>query len=267
MKKTILALSLLVLPAAAQAQSMPDGWSASAGAAVIYAPAYVGSDTYQTSLVPDVSVKYRDDFEASVYNGVRYNLVNQKGLKLGPIARYDFGRDEDGDSIFQVGGDDDHNLEGLGDVDGTLELGGFVSYDFLPFLEGEAELRQGVGGHEGLIGDLGVNYKSEIGGFDRPVYLKVGPRMRIASQEYIEEYFGIDSDQSAASGLGTYSPDGGIVSYGIGGSITVPVTDRVRTTLFAGYDRLGDEVADSPLVEDRGSANQGKAGISVGYMF
>lgn len=267
MKKSLLALALLALPATASAQGMPEGWSASAGAAAIYAPAYVGSDTYQLSVVPDVSVRYREDFEASVQNGARYNLVNRNGLKLGPIARYDFGRDEDGDSIFQIAGDDDDDLEGLGDVDGTAELGGFVSYDFLPFLEGEAELRQGIGGHEGLVGDLAMNYKTEIGGFDRPVYFKAGPRMRVASEEYMEEYFGIDAGQSAGSGLATYAPDGGVVSYGVGGSLTVPVTEKIRATAFAGYDRLGEEAADSPIVDDRGSRNQGTAGITVGYTF
>lgn len=269
---TFFAFSLTLMAAAlagtaANAQSLPDGWTATAGAGAIYAPAYQGSDDYQLSLVPDVSVKYREDFEASVHKGVRYNLVNYNGLRAGPIARYDFGRDEDGDSMFRVGGDETNDLRGLGDVDGAPELGGFIEYDLLPFLEAKAELRQAIGGHEGLVGDLGVNYKTQIGGFDRPVYFSAGPRMRVASEDYTESYFGIDAGQSARSGLAAYTPEGGVVSYGVGSSLTVPVTEKVRTTVFAGYDRLGDEAADSPLVEQRGSANQGMAGITIGYSF
>ncbi len=266
-RKALTLFALFLFPAAAGAQSLPEGWSATAGVGAVYAPAYSGSDDYQLNAVPDVSVKYEDKFEASIVNGVRYNLVRYNGITAGPIARYDFGRDDDGDGFLRMAGDKTDDLRGMGDVDGAPELGGFIDYEIIPSINAELEVRQAIGGHEGLVGDLGVNYATEVGGFDRPVYFKAGPRMKVASSDYTEAYYGVDAGQSARTGLSQYKPDGGVVSYGVGASVTVPVTERIRATAFAGYDRLGKEAADSPLVEDRGSANQGTMGAVVGYAF
>jgi MipA family protein len=261
-------LAALIAPAFAHAQDMAPGWEATAGAGVMVAPAYTGADEYQLSAVPDISVKYEDKFFASVHDGVGYNVVNTTGgLRAGPIARYDWGRDEDGERFLRLSGDKSDDLRGLGDVDGAPELGGFVAYDITPSLTAEGEIRQAIGGHEGLVSDMGVNYHTQLGGFPMPVYFSAGPRMKLASADYNEAYFGIDAGQSTASGMPAYTPDGGVVSYGFGSSVTVPVSKRIRTTAFAGYDRLGDEPGDSPLVEDRGSRNQGMVGLSVGYAF
>ena len=265
MNKIIPALLLsFALCGAASAQDMPPGWTANAGAGVMYSPAYVGSDHYQLSAVPDVSVKYEDKFFAGVRDGVGYNVVNQNGLRAGPIARYDFGRDDDGDKFLRLSGDKADRINGMGDVDGAPELGGFVAYDINEAITAKGEVRQAIGGHEGLVGDLSADYHTQIGGLPMPVYFSAGPRMKIASEDYQDEYFGVDAGQSARTGLGTYDPDGGIVSYGVGTSLTVPLTERIRTTAFAGYDRLGEESGDSPIVESR---NQGTIGASIGYAF
>lgn len=267
MKKFIpalLVLSALSLPAAVRAQDMPQGWTANAGAGVIYSPAYTGSDHYQLSVVPDIGVKYEDKFFASVRDGVGYNAINTGNLRAGPIARYDFGRDDDGKKGFRVSGDKADRINGMGDVDGAPELGGFVAYDMTESLTAKGEVRQAIGGHEGVVGDLGIDYHTQVGGFDRPVYFNAGPRMKLASEDYMDEYFGVNAGQSARTGLGAYDPDGGIVSYGVGASVTVPLTERIRATTFAGYDRLGDEAGDSSIVE---SKNQGTIGVSAGYAF
>lgn len=266
MKKLIPALlfTALFAPSVSHAQSMPEGWTANASAGVVYAPAYTGSDHYQLSVVPDLSVKYEDKFFAGVREGVGYNVINTENLRAGPIARYDFGRDDDGERFLRLSGDKADRIDGMGDVDGAPELGGFVAYDINQALTAKGELRQAVGGHEGLVGDLGLDYHTQVGGFDRPVYFRAGPRMKIASEDYQDAYFGVDAGQSARTGLGVYDPDGGIVSYGVGASVTVPVTERIRATTFAGYDRLGDESGDSPIVE---SKNQAAIGASIGYAF
>jgi len=266
MKKLIPALLLTALfaPQLVHAQDLPAGWTANAGAGVVYAPAYVGSDHYQLSAVPDLSVKYEDKFFAGVREGIGYNAINTENLRAGPIAKYDFGRDDDGDRFLRLSGDKGDRINGMGDVDGAPELGGFVAYDINPSLTAEAELRQAIGGHEGMVGDVSLDYKTQVGGFDRPIYFTAGPRMKFASEDYQDEYFGVNAGQSARTGLGTYDPDGGIVSYGVGTSVTVPITERIRTTAFAGYDRLGEESGDSPIVE---SKNQGMVGAMVGYAF
>lgn len=117
------------------------------------------------------------------------------------------------------------------------------------------------------LADAEVKYAREILGFGPPIIFSIGPNLKFAGSNYNDTYFGIDARQSARSGLARYDAEAGLVSYGIGGAVIVRAFDPVSIALFAGYDRLASEAADSPLVTDRGSKNQMAIGFSVGYEF
>ena len=240
-------------------------WTVSVGAAALYAPAFEGSDDYTVTAVPDVRVKYKEDFFASIPEGIGYNVITRErgedGWKVGPLAKLKFGRDEDGEGPFTVSGDTD-DLRGMSDVDTAIEIGGFADYQWRN-VQSRVEFRQGMGGHEGFIASAQMNYTGNAG----PVRFGAGPRITWASADYNQTYFGIDARQSARTGLAAYDPDGGIASYGVGGFAAMPLTDSVSLTAFAGYDRLGEQAADSPLVEERGSDDAVTAGIGVSYRF
>jgi outer membrane scaffolding protein for murein synthesis (MipA/OmpV family) len=150
----------------------------------------------------------------------------------------------------------------MGDVDAGIEVGGFVDYKWEQ-LQARMELRQGWGGHEGMVADAQVNYTDNYG----PLRFAAGPRLSWASADYHETYFGINARQSARTGLVRYEPGNGLVSYGVGSVAILPVADRVSVTAFAGYDRLGDQVTDSPLIDERGSDDQLTTGLGISYRF
>src|SRR5688572_13627398 len=127
LRSVITVLAMLGVGGAASAQeSQDDGWQITLGAGGLYAPSYEGDDNYQLSALPSVQVRYGDRFFASVENGVGHNWINTPTLRAGPIGRVRFSRDEDGDKTFAIAGDDTDDLQGLGDVDTSIELGGFV---------------------------------------------------------------------------------------------------------------------------------------------
>jgi len=245
------------VPVGAAAQQPPErDWTFTIGAAGFYAPEFQGSKDYAFVAVPDLKVEYRDRFFASMFEGVGYNIVNSEGWRIGPIAKYAFGRDED-----------DHvALRGLGDVDDTIELGGFAQYSFDPFSV-KLEMRQGLGGHEGLVGEADLSYSNSIEAFGPPIFFSVGPRATFANDDYSNAFFGVTAAQSARSGLARYKAESGLVSYGIGGFVMMPITDSMSASAFVGYDRLGEEAADSPLVRQRGSENQFILGLGLSYQF
>lgn len=261
-----MALLCAASSATAQAPAKSTGWQFTVGPGVIYAPSYLGDDEYRARIVPNVSIKYEDQFFASIREGIGYNVIRSDGWLAGPVVKYDFGRDEDGSSMFAVTGSDTDDLRGLGDVDGTVELGGFVKYN-RNFWSGSLELRQGVGGHEGLIGDLGVSYSRRIELLGMPAMFSVGPKLTVASDNYTSAYFDVNATQSARSGLAVYDAEGGIVSYGLQGTFVVPLSQSVRLVTFGGIKRLGDEIADSSLVRTRGSDIQASLGASLNYTF
>jgi outer membrane scaffolding protein for murein synthesis (MipA/OmpV family) len=244
------------------AAATPTGWNVTMGAAPVYSPVFQGSSDYGLSIFPDIRANYGDDFFASVPEGVGYNFINANGWKIGPLAKIRFGRDEaSGGSPFLISGES-NALQGLGNIGTAGEVGGFVQYAY-DSLRTRLELRQGFGGHNGMLGDASVNYR---GRFAQVVY-SAGPRLTYASSDFTQTYFGINSVQSTRSGLAQYRPGSGLVSYGVGGSLTLPYTDKIALSLFTGYDRLGNTAADSPLVRNRGSANQFSAGLGIGYRF
>ena len=259
-----------VSPAIAADNVSPHGWQADVGAGAIYAPAFQGSNDYQFMAVPNIAVKYKDQFFASVQDGIGYNAIRADGWRAGPLVKYNFGRQEDGENPFRVAGNKTNALRGLGDVDGTLELGGFVEYSWREW-SAKVEARQGVGGHESFVSDLSANYTTDIHKAfyteGPPFILSVGPRVTLVGDDFNQTYYGVDAGQSVRSGLVQYKADGGLLSYGVGAAAILPITDKVSTTLIAGYDRLSGDAADSPLVQQRGSEDQVTVGLFVSYTF
>lgn len=232
------------------------------GAAPVYSPVFQGSKDYGFSIFPDLRIKYNDNFSASVPEGIRYNLVNKNGWEIGPIAKLRFGREEStGGSPFLISGKTDA-LRGMGDIDAAVELGGFVQHSYEK-IRTRLELRQGFGGHDGYLADASVRYIDRFG----TISYSIGPQVIYGSSDYMNTYFGINPIQSTRSGLAQYQAQGGIASYGIGGSATVPLYQNTAITLFGGYDRLGKESSESTLVEVRGNPNQLIFGMAFGYRF
>jgi outer membrane protein len=89
----------------------------------------------------------------------------------------------------------------------------------------------------------------------------------LASADYFDTYYGVDAEESAASGLSEYDPGGGFRAAGVGGAITWKATDKVTASLFGEYARLLGPAADSSLVKERGSKDQFMVGLSTTYRF
>lgn len=265
----IAAATTITLSSAAYAQapervspSSKKDWIVTVGAAPVYAPVFQGSKDYAFSVFPDLRLNYKDDFFASVPDGIGYNLINGGGWKVGPVAKVRFGREEDtGGSPFLVSGSTDA-LRGLGNIETAGEVGGFAQYTYEK-IRTCFEVRQGFGGHDGLVGDANVSYIDRIGS----ISYSLGPRLSYGSSDFINTYYGINSAQSARSGLAQYSADSGINSYGIGGAATMPLSESMAVTVFGGYDKLGTQVSDSPLIRERGNENQASVGVAFGYRF
>ncbi|QLH41965.1 MAG: MipA/OmpV family protein [Coxiellaceae bacterium] len=253
-------LGILSLPALAEAQQADGNWHLTVGAGTILTPAFLGASEYNLSLFPNVRVMYKDLFFASV-EGVGLSLVNNHGWQFGPIVKYRFPRNEtNGTSPFKIAGPDSTALRGLGDVNGVFEAGGFAKYTW-ERLQSKWVVVQGTNSPYGLLATWDVNYFYHYG----HLYYSFGPHASWANGQYNNTYFGINATQSINSGLPMYSADAGIVNYGVGATLFVPLSKHILTAWFGSYDRLTGSVADSPLVQQRGSENQFVIGMSVGY--
>ncbi|MEO1658505.1 MAG: MipA/OmpV family protein [Pseudomonadota bacterium] len=243
----------------------PPGWSVSVGVGELLNPTYLGDDAYQISILPNIQVTYGNKLQIGV-QGIQYTAIDRNGWKAGPVGRIGFGRNDDGSNPFAISGADTRDLDGLDTIDASFEYGGFVSYT-LGKVTTTAELRKGVGGHEALLADVNIQYRNFVIWRKKPLFFSFGPSLSYAGDDFNSTFFDINAEESAASGLSVFDADGGINSYGFDVAVVRPLTKKISVTLFASYDELQGDVADSSLVRERGSRDQGTLGIFYSYRF
>lgn len=235
-----------------------DVWDFELGAAGTISPEYEGSDEYEPGAVPYFHLSWKDTIIATTRGGGP-GLYTQKSwtdnftTQLG--VRYEGGRDED----------DNDALEGLGDLDVGAVAAVSLAYEWGP-VEFWAELAHDLtGDRDGTTATLGAEYS--VMAFDNRGRFAIGPTVTWADEEYMDNTFGISASQAAASRNG-YSPfdaESGIKDVGLNASFSYAFTEHVSVLVSGEYARLLSDAADSPLVDDEGSANQFQGLVGLIY--
>jgi outer membrane scaffolding protein for murein synthesis (MipA/OmpV family) len=238
------------------------------GAFVAYSPAYLGADEYQLMAGPSIQLRYDRAF-LSLQDGLGYDLVRSGGWRAGPTISLRQPRRQSGNSPLMIAGERTDDLQGLGTIKASADVGGFIAYERRAF-SAKLDVRQATNTDLGLIATLSARYTAMIPMSSRPgppAIFSIGPRISFVDDKYNQSYFGITTEQSVRSGLREYRAKGGVLSAGVGASAIVPLGSRVSAMVLAGYDRLTDDAARSPLVEDRGSRDQATVGLGLVYRF
>jgi outer membrane protein len=252
----------IALPGGVCAQTPPSlpaprpDWTITVGLEGRVLPAFEGSDRYILAPAPIIDIRRAGTPRrfSSPRDGVRIAIINIGQFRFGPTGKAVLPRDEK----------DDRALRGLGDVDWAVELGGFVEYWWVPWLRTRAEVRQGFGGHHGIVSDINADVVLPV---TQVLTLSAGPRLTLATADALRPYFGVDAVQSLRSGLPVYNPSGGLRSYGAGAQARQQWTPQWATNLFIEYDRLTDSAARSPILSRGGSRDQVTIGLGLSYTF
>ena len=140
-------------------------------------------------------------------------MLQFSGFEFGPVAGYRFGRDED----------DAARLDGLGDIDGGLVLGGFATYRTGPLAFSVSYHHQATGDDTGGLVRFGAEYVIRpSAGFKLTASLGAN----YATEDYMTSFFGVSAAQSVSSGLPAYSPDAGFKDVYVGATASIDLTDR-----------------------------------------
>ena len=227
-------------------------WSFSLGVMAGVKPDYEGSDDYEFAWAPDVRVSWRD---IVVLRGKSLRIVYRGDrLRAGALVAAEGGRDED----------DNNALRGLGDVDNGIAAGAFLDYRLIKRITLKSEFRQEfAGGHGGALLDIGVDMRVPL---DKP-WIRAYFGATLASDDYMEEFFAINANQSAGSGLPQSDADAGMKSFTFSLSSGFDITENWVVGATAIYSRLTGDAGDSPIVESRGSKDQFTVGAGVTYQF
>ena len=267
------AAAFAAVPAAAQDNSaaLPDpnvsGDTLNIGLGAAIVPDYEGSNDYR--IVPGGVLRARTN-GISIFSRGTYiyaDVVPGSGkldFDLGPIA---------GVRLNRTGKVKDDAVDALGDRNVGIEVGGFAGvtlkgltnpYDALSFrLDAVKDLGKA---HQSVVLSPAVDFGTPL---SRTTYAGLSLSADFVSNKYADYYFGITPAGSLASGLPTFNPDGGLKNWQLGLLLGQSLSGDLRKGwgLFGtgSYKRLVGDFKRSPIVSDRGSANQWFLAAGIGY--
>jgi outer membrane protein len=248
-----------VLPTAALAvdSSAKGYWTVVVGVEGWATPRWQGSDgNYVFVPVPLLDVRRAGTPERfhGTRDGFGLGLIDVGQFRAGPVGAIRLSRKQG----------DDTKLLGLGDVDTAYEFGIFAEYMWASWLRTRAEVRQGTGGHHGVVADLTADAIARV---SPQLTFSAGPRITLASTPATTPYFSITAAQAAASGLPAFDAKGGVRSVGAGAKARYLWSPQWGTHVFVEYERLTGDAKNSPLVALRGSPDQWTFGAGITYAF
>ena len=222
-----------------------------------FVPRFPGSDKLGGFYYPAVNIRRVNEPPrfAAPDDGFSFSLIDDDpAIRIGPVMRVQAGRYLS----------DDRRLFGLRKINWSVEPGGFLEYFPVSFIRARVEARYSLNGVEGFVGNAGIDFIAPYQRFT----LSLGPRISFADADYVRRYFGVRPAEAAISPiLAAYRPGGGLMSAGLLGAVTYTWNPTWSTTGYAGYNRLVDDAARSPITRRVGSADQLIFGASVSYSF
>ena len=217
-------------------------WCVVLGTAAAVEPVYSGARAYRVRGGPTIDIRYKDIAFFSLGEGLGFNFSRSDHYRVGIALGYDRGR--------RVS-DDYANLHGLGDISMAPSVklfGSWVVSRTFPLVI-QADVRQIMGGADGALGDLEF-YFPLPGSSDRFAIL-LGPSITWADHRYLQKEFGLNQNQSLASGRPIFDVHGGTNSVGLGVSSTKLVGEHWLLNFDGAIGGLRGSAAASPGTEAR----------------
>ena len=248
------AAAAIALPATEAFAQSDSSYRVRVGLGAQIRPDFPGADDTEWAMYPHVAIAKGDEPFAfgAPDDSFDLRLISSNGFAAGPVGKIASGRRDS-----KVGAP-------VGDVSTTIEVGAFVQQTLGEAFRLRGEIRRGIGGHDGFVGNIGGDWISRDG--DRYVF-SVGPRVIFSDSKYQRAYFGVTPEAALASGLPVYQPDGGLHALGVVSGIDYALGGNFGLFGFARYERLVGDAKKSPIVRELGSPNQFSAGLGLNYMF
>ena len=256
-----LILLLLALPAITLAQTNSENWGngisgnsdweIAVGLLAIDWPEFQGSDASETIALPYIDLLYRQRFFINDRYGIGAFLYGTERSRYGASLAFREGRDESGAGY----------LEGTGDIDSAATLNLFASYlygstSFDINLEGPV-----TGDNTGLQLEL-ILANSHV--LAQKFVINPGVIARLASERYMDSFYGVSTSQATSSELPVYETAAGLKSLALELGLAYLVSNRWMLVGGIELERLLGDAADSPITRDK---DQLTATAGLAYRF
>ncbi len=225
-------------------------WRVTLGLTGSVMPKYEGADSYEVMPGGIIDIRFRDIAFFSVGEGLGVNLLRGDTYRAGVAVSYDLGRNDN----------DDPRIRGLGDIDPAPQAKLFGQVFILPVVL-SFDVRRGIGGHDGWIGDLSAYMPLSA---SEKFIAFAGPSVTLADQDYMDSYFSVSPGQAANSNLPAFKADPGFKNANFGVTAIYFITDNWLIIADAAVERLLGDAARSPITQSR---TQFTFDLSIAYTF
>src|SRR4051794_17507572 len=147
-------------------------------------------------------------------------------------------------------------------------LGGTIGYDFITGLRQDAALELDALA-DALHGNgytLPPRFRFRTPVSDRLLF-ETTASGTYASGDYMENFFGVTPGDAKRSGLHPYDANSGFKDVAFTASLTYGLGEHWSLTGLGSFERLLGDAADSPIVNHRGSEDQGIGALQLSYRF
>lgn len=245
--------AMVPLPSVDDFTKGDNGWALGLGVGVEYESAYEGSDEFEFEVDPAGAVQYRRGDNIFYWAGEALGWRGRRSdtWLFDAAVGFDEGREES-DS-------DEGRLDGLGDGDEGIEVvlqaRRAFDADWRYWLD--TRVVTGETGTLGLLA-LGRRFGDQNDG--------TGHEIAIAAvahdSDYANKDFGIDAEQSAASGLDESDLSGGFRSVGVNYHYRQYIRENWQIFGEAVYEHYGSDIQDSPI-----SRSDYEAEVGIGFIY
>ena len=230
----------------------PPDWRMAFGPGMSEQPTFMGSKRYRLEPSAIFDIRYKDEFFLSDGEGIGWNALTAPGFRAGIAVGYDMGRNTH----------DDPRIRGLPNIAFAPEPKIFAQYFLFPVVL-TADLKKGIGGNNGIVGDVGAYIPLPLKE-DRSWVLFVGPSLTMADGRYMNAYFGVSDYSSRLSGLRSFTANGGFTNAGLGATSFYLIGAHWLIESDIAWRRLLGDAARSPIIETK---QQIAVGVNIGYRF
>lgn len=203
------------------------------GIGAAYMPAYHGSDKYRFQVLPAINIKY-DRFFLNFEDGLGANLIDTQHITVGAgVVMADNYRAKD-------------VPDGIGKLPFGVGARGFVKGRLAGFEATLGGTQIFAGSTKGFVADASISRPIMI---SQKLFLNPSVGTSWGNEKHLNRYFGVNAQQSLASGLPQYRLKSGIVDIKVELGAQYRLTDNIGIGLAGGVTKLMGDAKDSPIVK------------------
>ena len=231
------------------------------GAGVV--PDYVGSDDYTFAAAPAFYYKFGNSNRYVDWWGIfgAVNLIDSQTWSAGPTLQFRPGRKDVDDAV----------VSRMSEIDNSWDAGLYAGYQYINTQGVPWMARVSVGAQWNLNNEYDGTYWWASSQFFFPLsevlFVGLGGGIGGGGSSFNQTYFGVSPANAAASGLPVYSPGGGLSNVYVWPALMWRFHPNWIGAVGGMYSRVTGDAGDSPVVRDRGDANQWIGGVGIAYIW